>query len=129
MKARKGTTEVDDAFLGEIERWRDLLAKNIALRNSSLNVRELNYAVQMTIDRIIFLRICEDRGAERDEQLKDEEKKKKKKKKKGGGDSKIGGDIYAGRATIYSRGQTRATTLGLFHFKNEKEQSRCRGHA
>ena len=32
MKTRKGTTEVDDAFLAEIERWRDLLAKNIALR-------------------------------------------------------------------------------------------------
>ncbi len=29
--------------------------------------RELNYAVQMTIDRIIFLRICEDRGIEREE--------------------------------------------------------------
>ena len=71
LKGKKGTTEVDDAFLAEIERWRDLLAKNIALRNPSLNVRELNYAVQMTIDRIIFLRICEDRGVERDYQLKE----------------------------------------------------------
>ena len=62
---------MDDAFLAEIERWRDLLAKNIALRNPSLSVRELNYAVQMTIDRIVFLRICEDRGVERDEQLKE----------------------------------------------------------
>ena len=58
-------------FLAEIECWRDLLAKNIALRNPSLNVRELNYAVQMTIDRIIFLRICEDRGVERDYRLKE----------------------------------------------------------
>ena len=71
LKGRKGTIEVDDAFLAEIERWRDLLAKNIAIRNPSLSVRELNYAVQMTIDRIIFLRICEDRGVERDEQLKE----------------------------------------------------------
>jgi hypothetical protein len=68
---KRGTTEVDDAFLAEIERWRDLLAKNIAIRNPSLSVRELNYAVQMTIDRIVFLRICEDRGVERDEQLKE----------------------------------------------------------
>ena len=30
MKSKKGTTEVDEAFLSEIERWRDLLAKNIA---------------------------------------------------------------------------------------------------
>jgi len=71
MKTKKGTTEVDDAFLAEIERWRDILARNIAIRNESLSVRELNYAVQMTIDRIVFLRICEDRGVERDEQLKE----------------------------------------------------------
>ncbi len=71
MKIRKGTTEVDDAFLAEIERWRDLLARNIALRNPQLSVREFNYAVQMTIDRIVFLRICEDHGVERDEQLKE----------------------------------------------------------
>jgi len=32
-------------------------------------VRELNFAVQRTIDRIIFLRICEDRGVETDRQL------------------------------------------------------------
>lgn len=31
----------------------------------------MNYAVQMTIDRIVFLRICEDRGVERDDQLKE----------------------------------------------------------
>ena len=29
-----------------------------------LSQRELNFAVQRTIDRIIFLRICEDRGIE-----------------------------------------------------------------
>lgn len=63
-KRKHGTAEVDDAFLAEIERWRDLLAKNFALRNPRLTVRDLNYAVQKTIDRIIFLRICEDRGTE-----------------------------------------------------------------
>jgi type I restriction-modification system DNA methylase subunit len=63
-RAKKGTAEVDDAFLKEIESWRELLAKNIALRNSKLTQRELNFAVQRTIDRIIFLRICEDRGIE-----------------------------------------------------------------
>ena len=71
LKGKKGTTEVDDAFLEEIERWRDLLARNIALRNPDLQVRELNYAVQMTIDRIVFLRICEDRGIEREDQLQE----------------------------------------------------------
>jgi hypothetical protein len=63
-KKKHGTGEVDDAFLEEIERWRDGLARNLALRNPSLSVRDLNFAVQKTIDRIIFLRICEDRGTE-----------------------------------------------------------------
>ena len=32
-KSKKGTAEVDAAFLKEIESWRELLARNIALRN------------------------------------------------------------------------------------------------
>lgn len=64
-KAKRGTAEVDAAFLKEIETWRDILARNIALRNSDLTTRELNFAVQRTIDRIVFLRICEDRGIEK----------------------------------------------------------------
>ena len=62
-KKKRGTAEVDDAFLEEIERWRTLLARNFALRND-LDVRDINYAVQKTIDRLIFLRMCEDRGTE-----------------------------------------------------------------
>ncbi len=107
MKTKKGTTEVDDAFLAEIERWRDLLAKNIALRNQSLSVRELNYAVQMTIDRIVFLRICEDRGVERDEQLKE---------------ISAGKDVYSGLCALFQKADARYNS-GLFHFKEEKEQS------
>ena len=61
---KRGTQEVDSEFLKEIESWRELLAKNIALRNPELSIYELNYAVQKIIDRIIFLRICEDRGIE-----------------------------------------------------------------
>ena len=63
-KGKRGTAEVDSAFLNEIESWRNILARNIAIRNSNLSQRELNFAVQTTIDRIIFLRICEDRGVE-----------------------------------------------------------------
>ena len=66
---KKGTSEIDDEFLKEIEQWRLLLARNIALRNEDLSIEELNYAVQLTIDRIIFLRIAEDRGIERYGQL------------------------------------------------------------
>jgi hypothetical protein len=64
-RQKRGTTEVDDEFLKEIESWREALAKDIAIRNPKLSVRELNYAVQLTIDRIIFLRMCEDRGIEK----------------------------------------------------------------
>jgi len=68
-KGKRGTATVDDDILAEIEQWRDALAKNIALRNPSLTVEELNSVVQRTIDRILFLRICEDRGIEEYETL------------------------------------------------------------
>ncbi|MBA3754577.1 MAG: restriction endonuclease subunit M, partial [Nitrospira sp.] len=61
---KRGTATVDREFLKEIETWREALAKNLAARNPTLSVHELNFAVQRTIDRLIFLRICEDRGVE-----------------------------------------------------------------
>jgi len=64
-RQKRGTTEVDAEFLKEIESWRETLAKEIAIRNPKLSVKELNFAVQLTIDRIIFLRMCEDRGIEK----------------------------------------------------------------
>ena len=63
-KKKRGTAEVDAAFLEEIEAWRESLAKNLSLRNESLDDRELNVAVRRIIDRIIFLRMCEGRGIE-----------------------------------------------------------------
>jgi len=63
-KRQRGTSEVDTEFLKEIEGWREALARNLALRNPALTVHELNFAVQRTIDRIIFLRMAEDRGIE-----------------------------------------------------------------
>ncbi|NQE53901.1 hypothetical protein C5S29_09935 [ANME-1 cluster archaeon GoMg3.2] len=66
---KRGTQEVDSEFLKEIESWREMLAKNIALRNPDVSIYELNYAVQKLLDRIIFLRICEDRGIEHYGQL------------------------------------------------------------
>jgi len=68
-KGKRGTSQVDAQFLTEIETWREDLAKNLALRNAKLSVRDLNFAVQRTIDRIIFLRMCEDRGIENYGQL------------------------------------------------------------
>ena len=50
-KAKRGTAEVDDAFLSEIEQWRADLARNLALRNPKLSQRDLNFSVQRTLRR------------------------------------------------------------------------------
>jgi hypothetical protein len=68
-KRKRGTSEVDVEFLKEIEGWRLALAGNIALRNKDLSLDDLNTAVQLTIDRVVFLRMAEDRGLESYEQL------------------------------------------------------------
>jgi len=56
-KVKKGTTTVDGDFLESLDNWRMELARNIALRNKDITEDELNFVVQNTIDRIIFLRI------------------------------------------------------------------------
>ncbi len=61
-RSKRGTSEVDKEFLTLIDQWREKLARNIALRNHDLPLHQLNFAVQKTIDRIVFLRIAEDRG-------------------------------------------------------------------
>ena len=68
-KRKRGTSEVDVEFLKEIEGWRDTLARNIALRNKELSSDDLNAAVQLTIDRLVFLRMAEDRALEHYQQL------------------------------------------------------------
>jgi len=70
-KGKKGTAQVDDEFLKDIEKWREELAKNIASRNKDLSTFEINFAVQTIIDRILFLRICEDRSMEKYKKLSD----------------------------------------------------------
>ena len=116
MKGKKGTADVDDAFLQEIERWRELLAKNIALRNEDIDIAGLNYAVQMTIDRIVFLRICEERGIEPENQLLDisntDLTPDPSPKRRGG--------IYEELGELFKRADTKYNS-GLFHFKKEKE--------
>ncbi|MDR3110454.1 MAG: N-6 DNA methylase [Planctomycetaceae bacterium] len=63
-KNKKGTSEVDKEILALIESWRIELAKNIAKNNPDLSIYNLNTVVQKIIDRIIFLRIAEDKGIE-----------------------------------------------------------------
>ena len=76
---KKGTTTVDQDFLQSLDKWRITLASNIALRNNKgknplidcLYEEELSFVVQNIIDRIIFLRIAEDRNLEPYESLKE----------------------------------------------------------
>ena len=68
-KRKRGTSEVDEEFLKEIEGWRETLARNIALRNMGISHADLNAAVQLTIDRVVFLRMAEDQGLEPYQQL------------------------------------------------------------
>ena len=104
--AKKGTTKVDDAFLQEIETWRTLLAHNIALRNQKItDERQLNFAVQMTIDRIIFLRISEDRSIEPENQLLEMSKSP---------------SIYQSLLALFQRADIKYNS-GLFHFKAESD--------
>ncbi len=70
-RRKRGTSEVDSEFLQEIEQWREMLAKDIARHNLDLSVHDLNFAVQTTIDRILFFRIAEDRGVEPYGRLRD----------------------------------------------------------
>ncbi len=190
-KGKRGTTEVDAEFLKEIEQWRILLARNIALRNfrpsagsvlaseakqsqstivpdsrpstdpdrqvsispivpdsipsetpsvnpseapsviaseakqsqsaseatrsvqstQSPNLhraeRQLNYAVQTTIDRILFLRICEDRQIEPTDQLLQIAE---------------GDDVYAQMLLLFQKADQKYNS-GLFHFNKEKGQT------
>jgi len=105
-KKKKGTAEVDAAFLKEIESWRELLARNIALRNSALSQKELNFAVQQTIDRIIFLRICEDRGIEEYNRLLT---------------TLNGANVYQRLCQLFRIADDKYNS-GLFHFTREKER-------
>jgi type I restriction-modification system DNA methylase subunit len=53
--------QVDDVFLDEMTGWREDLAKNIHKNNPDLTARQLNEVVQRLLDRIVFIRIAEDR--------------------------------------------------------------------
>lgn len=60
----------DDVFLEQLEEWREKLARNIIENNPEITQEELNYFVHRLLNRIIFLRICEDRNHEPYEKLK-----------------------------------------------------------
>lgn len=103
-RAKRGTAEVDEDFLGAIEGWRNELAHNLALRNASLTEHELNFAVQRMLDRIVFLRICEDRGIEIYGKMLATLKKP---------------GIYGALCNLFVAADARYNS-GIFHFRKEK---------
>lgn len=69
-KNKKGTITIGVDFLDQISHWRETLAKSIAKNNPKLQIHEINYLVEKLIERILFLRICEDKSMEKYETLK-----------------------------------------------------------
>ena len=105
--SRRGTEPVDVAILGEIERWRQTLATELARKNPRLSAADLNAAVQTTIDRILFLRICEDRNVQPYGDLRGAAKTK---------------DVYGELLRLFRLADARYNS-GLFHFANESGRS------
>ncbi|MGA2876145.1 MAG: N-6 DNA methylase, partial [Nitrososphaerales archaeon] len=106
-KGKRGTTEVDEEFLKEIEKWRELLARSLATNNKSVGAFELNFAVQRTIDRLIFLRMGEDRGIEEYEQLKQIAEKPR---------------IYRHLIELFEQADQKYNS-GIFHFNKETNRA------
>ena len=105
-RAKRGTSEVDSEFLKEIEGWRDELARNIALRNPQLSHDDLNRAVQLIVDRVVFLRMAEDRRLEPYGQLLN---------------LCNADDVYPRFIETLCRDADEKYNSGLFHFRKEKE--------
>ncbi len=107
-KNKKGTSEVDKELLKTLESWREDLAKNITLNNPKISLHELNLAVQKIVDRIIFLRIAEDKGIEEYEALKQAIKKSKSSPK-----IEQKSSIYKALIQLFDRANTKYNS-GLF---------------
>ncbi len=103
-KGKRGTAGVDDAFLESLDTWRTYLATNISLKNRGLDEEAMNHVVQQTIDRIIFLRIAEDRGVEPYGELM--------------AAMKEGGDLYKNLFALFRRADVKYNS-GLFDFKKD----------
>lgn len=100
---RRSIMPVDDAFLLVLSRWRDDLARDINAYNA-LDQRELNYAVQITLNRLLFLRVAEDRGIEVYGRLKEASDQD---------------GVYPRLRDIFQEADDRYNS-GLFHFREER---------
>lgn len=64
LPATGGREPIDKAFLGDLDQMRLDLAWTLHYQNPKITDEQLVTAVQLTIDRLLFLRICEDRNVE-----------------------------------------------------------------
>ncbi|MCC6476105.1 N-6 DNA methylase, partial [bacterium] len=103
---KRGSAQVDETLLQEIDGWRTELAGNIYKRNEGIDVEDLNYIVGKIIDRIIFLRVCEDRGIEPYETLLNLVQK---------------GGAYPRLVEYFYKADERYNS-GLFHFKDDPKR-------
>jgi type I restriction-modification system DNA methylase subunit len=108
-KGKRGTATVDNAFLESLDTWRTYLATSIAKNNPKLTEDELNFTVQHAIDRIIFLRIAEDRGVEPYGQLS--------------AAMKEGGDLYRSLFALFKHADDKYNS-GLFDFTKDRVSER-----
>ena len=60
----KGTQTIDQSFLEFMKRWRRELAQEVAKRNKEFDETQIDYETQAFLNKVIFLRILEDRGLE-----------------------------------------------------------------
>ena len=63
-RERRGNVRVDEAFLEELNGWRERLAADLVSLNSDLDRWTATEATQRILDRLVFLRVCEDRTVE-----------------------------------------------------------------
>lgn len=98
------TVPVDDAILYAIESWRQALASEIHKNHPSISAFELGMSVQLLVDRILFLRICEDRGIEPEGNLQDISNRK---------------NVYAALQDAFDRADERYNS-GLFYLRPER---------
>ena len=68
-KSKRLRIPPDKSFLEDLTVWRTELAKDIHKRNPEFDVKLLNDVVQKLLDRIIFIRIAEDRKIRHDREL------------------------------------------------------------
>jgi len=64
IEAKIQLYSIDNLFLNQINEWRTQLGSEIYRYDPSISVQQLNDTVQSYLNRILFLRVCEDRNLE-----------------------------------------------------------------